>query len=679
MTIDANGFDRDYYLRENPDIAAAGVDPYRHYLDFGWREGRDPNAIFDVGYYLAASPDVAAARIDPLAHYLASGWREGRDPSVAFDTSDYRQANPDVAQAGLNPLLHYLTYGQAEHRVLTLYPQLRVLEGFDNAYYLAANPDVARAGVDPYLHYQQNGMAEGRAPNALFDAAFYLARNPDVAAAGMDAFQHYLAYGWREGRDPSARFSLAEYQATVGREPGSTGGGTSDSDPLVRYLAGDRYVSLPSDLIGSDQQVVQSRGQPLRTILAGDVNFAVAGALIHVTADASPLDGHDLSGFTEFALGRSIADITIDGTGRLPTGITLGAGDDRIGGAFDLGGQILNLFANGGSLIVDARFDNGYASINGGTAGSIVTTSGSATVNFAGGAGADVVTLGAGNDALAGGAGINRLDGGAGTDTASWTTAVRADLSTGRAVSIGTAVFSDTLTGIENLGGSGFDDILIGDDRANTFYGVNVSPGPGGNDILAGRGGDDVLWGMDGDDILLGGRGADILIGGEGDDLLVDAADGWGANDLNPTAVGNEGDDRLVYLLGAVGEEARGNFMDGGTGADTYIIDPAAGRWGSLGLQFSPIDGDRLDLSALRTLSGGTVTLDDVRAASSTPFSGSTTIDLAAFHDAAGHALSGRIVLNGVFAPADLRADDLILTSGSDWRSALSADLLPLI
>jgi SAM-dependent methyltransferase len=33
-------FDRVRYLVLHPDVAAAGMDPVRHYLDFGWREGR---------------------------------------------------------------------------------------------------------------------------------------------------------------------------------------------------------------------------------------------------------------------------------------------------------------------------------------------------------------------------------------------------------------------------------------------------------------------------------------------------------------------------------------------------------------------------------------------------------------------------------------------------------------
>jgi hypothetical protein len=671
--IDATGFDRDYYLRTNPDVAAVGIDPYQHFLRYGWREGRNPNIVFNTRYYLDTNPDVAAAQVDPLGHYMNFGWREGRDPSVAFDTSSYLDAHRDVAAAGMNPVFHYLNYGQAERRVLTRDYAVELREGFDRAYYLKANPDVASNGIDPYIHYEAFGNAEGRAPNAFFDKAFYLSRNPDVAAAGIDPFRHFLKDGWREGRDPSASFSLSAYRAAVTME--------ADENPLTRYLASDRYAQLPSDLNGPNPpQIIQARGQSLNAILAGEVSFVIDGALTRVTAPGTPLDGHDLSGFNSYYLGQSIADITISGQGRLPLYIQLGSGDDSVSGTFDLSGQILNLFAGGGTLLLNAQFDNGYAALTGGSASSDVSTRGSATVSYTGGAGADHVTLGAGNDTLSGGASTNYLNGGDGTDTASWTSQVRADLLTGEAKSISAgATFSDTLVNIENLAGSAFNDILLGDDRANTIRGVNVSPSASGDDILAGRGGDDFLWGIDGNDILIGGRGADTLIGEDGDDLLIDAADGWGVINYNPMAYGGDGKDTLVYLLGATGEIGRGNFMDGGTGADTYIIDTSRGAWGDLGVRFSQIDGDKLDLSALRTKNGDVLTLADVKAAASTPFYGSTTIDLAMFEDASGHALSGRIVLNDVFAPADLRVTDFVFSGGIDWKAAVPADLWPVI
>lgn len=111
-------FDAAYYLAQNPDVAAAGADPYLHYITYGWKEGRNPSALFNTSYYLQQNPDVAAAGVDPLLHYRISGWHEGRDPSVQFNTRAYLAANPDVAAAGVDPLAHYMANGRAEGRAI---------------------------------------------------------------------------------------------------------------------------------------------------------------------------------------------------------------------------------------------------------------------------------------------------------------------------------------------------------------------------------------------------------------------------------------------------------------------------------------------------------------------------------------------------------------------------------
>jgi hypothetical protein len=72
--------------------------------------------LFDARWYLARYPDVAASEIDPITHYVEFGWREGRNPSAAFSTRRYLKANKDVAKRGINPLVHYLEYGQVEGR-----------------------------------------------------------------------------------------------------------------------------------------------------------------------------------------------------------------------------------------------------------------------------------------------------------------------------------------------------------------------------------------------------------------------------------------------------------------------------------------------------------------------------------------------------------------------------------
>lgn len=70
-------FDSVYYRLRNPDVDGS-IDLISHYVNFGWREGRDPAEWFSVKDYLNLYPDVVAAKIDPFEHYLRHGIVEGR-------------------------------------------------------------------------------------------------------------------------------------------------------------------------------------------------------------------------------------------------------------------------------------------------------------------------------------------------------------------------------------------------------------------------------------------------------------------------------------------------------------------------------------------------------------------------------------------------------------------------
>lgn len=72
--------------------------------------------LFDPEFYRELNEDVRLANIDPLQHYLEYGWREGRNPSRGFDTRYYLAQNPDVVQAGENPLFHFARIGAGEGR-----------------------------------------------------------------------------------------------------------------------------------------------------------------------------------------------------------------------------------------------------------------------------------------------------------------------------------------------------------------------------------------------------------------------------------------------------------------------------------------------------------------------------------------------------------------------------------
>ena len=51
--------------------------------------------------------------LDAARHYLECGWREGKDPSPLFSTAEYLRDFPEVQATGTNPLLHFEREGYA--------------------------------------------------------------------------------------------------------------------------------------------------------------------------------------------------------------------------------------------------------------------------------------------------------------------------------------------------------------------------------------------------------------------------------------------------------------------------------------------------------------------------------------------------------------------------------------
>ena len=165
-----------------------------------------------------------------------------------------------------------------------------------------------------------------------------------------------------------------------------------------------------------------------------------------------------------------------------------------------------------------------------------------------GGAGNDMLSGDEGDDTLQGGQGADVLNGGVGADTASYAGSgagvivrLHSMKAKGGDAQGDTFGFNTVQEGgrdknvntIENLTGSAHDDILSGDDRANTIN------GGAGDDLLFGREGSDTLNGGAGDDTLRGGDGGDNLDGGAGDDMLhggkgADAFNGGDPLNLNP-------------------------------------------------------------------------------------------------------------------------------------------------
>lgn len=133
-----------------------------------------------------------------------------------------------------------------------------------------------------------------------------------------------------------------------------------------------------------------------------------------------------------------------------------------------------------------------------------------------GGAGNDTLNGDAGNDTLNGGAGNDALNGGLGTDTVSYsdaTGAITVSLAIATAQATGGSG-SDTLSGIEYLRGSGFDDRLTGSTAGNKLEGLD------GNDVISGGAGADSIYGGNGNDTLNGDSENDVIYGGAGNDTI---------------------------------------------------------------------------------------------------------------------------------------------------------------
>ena len=92
--------DAEFYLRANPDVAAARMDPSKHYVQYGAAERRHPHPLFDPAHYLASCP-AARNAANPLLHFLeqSGSWA---NPHPLFDCDAYLRAHPEAG----NPLVH---------------------------------------------------------------------------------------------------------------------------------------------------------------------------------------------------------------------------------------------------------------------------------------------------------------------------------------------------------------------------------------------------------------------------------------------------------------------------------------------------------------------------------------------------------------------------------------------
>jgi len=287
-------------------------------------------------------------------------------------------------------------------------------------------------------------------------------------------------------------------------------GGTGAANEMYGGAGDDTYV-----LATTGDSIVENAGE-------GTDRVETNAASHHLGANVEHLTYTGTASFT--GVGNGLSNI-IEGGAAYDVLIGLGGDDILSGGAgaanemYGGTGDDIYIVASAGDSLIESAgegVDTVQTALAAYTLASAhvenLTFTGTGAFTGTGNSGANTIAGGAGDDILSGRGGIDTLVGGAGTDTASYaaaTGAVDVRLNSSAARNDGDGA-TDVLSGIENLTGSAFDDLLIGD---------------GGANVLTGGAGRDTLLGLGGNDVLIGGSGlANQLQGGTGDDRYVVSA-----------------------------------------------------------------------------------------------------------------------------------------------------------
>jgi len=387
-------------------------------------------------------------------------------------------------------------------------------------------------------------LSGGADANVLFGGAgndgLYGKEGDDVlnGGAGADALSGWLGFDMASYADSTGQVGI-----DLATGAGNGGEATGDTLSSIEGVVGSDF----NDGLLGDAEDNVLRGGAGNDTLGGragdDVLHGGMGADV-----LSGYDGVDLATWFDSAAGVTVSLNTTTGQGGDAAGDTLSGIENLEGSAFN-----------------DTLYGNAL--------GNVLT----------GNAGTDLLGGGDGDDILDGGLGADTLRGDAGFDMASYDDSigqVGVDLATG--MGNGGEATGDTLSGIEGVIGSDFNDGLAGDAEDNELH------GGAGNDTLGGRGGDDVLHGGAGADVLAGQDGVDLATWfdsaagvtislntntGQGGDAAGDtlsSIENLEGSAFADTLYGNTGDN---LLIGAAGNDTLGggdgdDILNGGLGVD---------------------------------------------------------------------------------------------------------------
>ena len=370
--------------------------------------------------------------------------------------------------------------------------------------------------------------------------------------------------------------------------------GSSFDDALFGDAGGNTLSGGDGNdvLVGGGGNDVYNGGTGIDTADFHGSTTAVTVNLTLTTAQTvSTVEGSDTFKAVENVIGTQFNDTLTGAAGSVLTG---GPGDDTLNGA----GAIASYSDATGGVMVDLSL-----------AGPHVVGQGDGTDTYNGISGLegsqfdDLLSGDSGNNILIGGAGNDVLNGRDGDDTADYRDAsggVHVGLNLTTPQDVGSGEGYDTLISIENVNGSSFDDVLIGnnvvndlsggagDDTLTAYVAGDVLDGGAGSDTLdlSGYSGSAVLVDLARESVKLGTQQMKIVsienvIGSDGADKILDGPggniiDARGGDDkievqstATDTLLGGDGNDTVTFVSDFVPSD----IFDGGAGSDTLVLE----------------------------------------------------------------------------------------------------------
>jgi|GEM_PF-878143 hypothetical protein len=231
-------FDRVWYLEQNADVREHAIDPIRHYVFYGAKEGRTPNPELDLAPYTQKTLTLTGIAQNPLVNYMLSESLDSNTRIIThsglFDSAWYLEKNVDVRSSGAAPLRHYILYGEQEGRRPN--KSLNLKQYTYNAgltpgkcrlvhYILFGTPDkLIDPGLLTMFSLKTLELAMDRLTRLpLFKPEDYLELNNDVAKAvktdTADPVNHALTHGFPEGRKVFKPLRVAQVLGDSTRRP----------------------------------------------------------------------------------------------------------------------------------------------------------------------------------------------------------------------------------------------------------------------------------------------------------------------------------------------------------------------------------------------------------------------------------------------------------------------------